>query len=428
MTRAICHPIVLLFYATSTWGAPLTLEQAVTEAKSRGFDAQVAAAAVLEAKGDLQAARALPNPVATVSAGPSLGCFGDGCRAGSPTVSAQLSDQGALFQMFSGKRGLKERAAQAGVKAAVSSQFDVERQLVAMVKQQFVAAIIAEKTTAFSSEVRDSTKRTADLIRERYREGAVDEADVSRVETQQLEAEQALDASQQNLEQQRSSLRFMLGRDASDPGSLELAGQPFLISMPNELLKGASLEELVNKAIEARPDVRAQKAQVEQVEAALASLRRQRVPDISVFVGYSQQGLSPDYSSPPSVTVGLSLPIPLAYRLQGEIAHAEAVVTTERVNLNRARSQARTDVETAWVSYRSQLSQMRRMNNGLLRSAGRARALVSVQYEKGAASLIEFLDAQRTFVAINVEYLSVLQGYWASVFSLEAALAQELSP
>jgi cobalt-zinc-cadmium efflux system outer membrane protein len=67
------------------------------------------------------------------------------------------------------------------------------------------------------------------------------------------------------------------------------------------------------------------------------------------------------------------------------------------------------------------------MDQGLLRSAARARELVSVQYDKGAAGLIELLDAQRTFVAINVEYLTVVQSYWTAVFRLEAALGQELS-
>jgi cobalt-zinc-cadmium efflux system outer membrane protein len=398
----------------------------VSEAKGHGFDVRAAEASIAQAKGDLEAAGALPNPTVSLSAGPSIGCYGAGCRAGSPALGAQLSDQGALWQLLAGKRELRERVARSGVEVAQVARLDAERLLTSLVKQQYVGAVIAERTILFSREVRDAARQTSELTRERYRAGAVDEADVSRVETQYLEAEQALDASRQNAEQQRSALRLLLGRPALDFDSVELDARPFLPVHPIESLSGLTVQALVARALEARTDVRAQEAMVTQAEAAVASLQRQRVPDVSLFAGYTQQGLAPDFSSPPNVTFGVSLPVPVVYRLSGEIAHATAAVTAQRAQLDRARAQVRTEVETAWVAYQTALSQLRRMDQGLLRSAARARELVSVQYDKGAASLIEFLDAQRTFIAINVEYLSVLQEYWTAVFHLEAALGQEL--
>jgi cobalt-zinc-cadmium efflux system outer membrane protein len=51
---------------------------------------------------------------------------------------------------------------------------------------------------------------------------------------------------------------------------------------------------------------------------------------------------------------------------------------------------------------------------------------VSLQYQKGAASLLEYLDAQRTFIANNVEYLQDLTNYWTAVYQLEAAIGVDL--
>lgn len=419
--------LALVLATTSGWAAPLSLAQAVDEALAHGYDVRVAEANIAQARGDLEAAAALPNPSVAVSAGPSLGCFGEGCRAGSPAITAQLSEQGALWQLLVGKRALKETVARMGIDVAQTNRADAQRQLVALVKQQFIAAMIAERTTAFSTDVRDSTRRTSELIRERYRAGAVDEADVSRVEVQRLEAEQALETSQQASQAQRSALRFLLGRGPADRQPFELDERPFMPAKPIESLEAASLETLIDQALAARPDVKNELAQVAQAEASVASLKRQRVPDVALVANYSQQGLSPDFSSPPNVTLGVSLPLPVAYRLGGEIAHAEAALAAERVQLERVRAQVRTDVEQAWSAYSAARSQVHRMDTGLLRAAARARELVSVQYDKGAASLIEFLDAQRTFVAINVEYLAVIQAYWTAVFRLEAALGQELS-
>ena len=62
----------------------------------------------------------------------------------------------------------------------------------------------------------------------------------------------------------------------------------------------------------------------------------------------------------------------------------------------------------------------------LLDRARRARDLTALQYEKGATSLLDYLDAQRTYIAVNAEYLQDLANYWDAVFQLEAASATEL--
>jgi outer membrane protein, heavy metal efflux system len=410
-----------------TQAAPLTLPQALAEARAHAFDLRAAQAAVAQAQGGVRAAGALPNRMLTLGAGPSLGCYGEGCRAGSPVLAAQLSEQGALWQLLTGKRSLREEAARLGLGAAQQLERDALRQLEAAVKQQYVASVTAARAIDFAQEVRDSTKKTADLILERYKAGAIDEADVSRVETQRLEAEQALEANRQLEVQQRALLAFLLGRQSGARG-LELEAGRFATSTPTLSLDGAAVDALLAEALDRRADVQAAEAAVAQAESTVPSIRRQRVPDVSLFATFGQQGLAPDFSNPPNLTFGLSLPIPAVYRLEGELASAQAALETQRILLERSRAQVRTDVENAWADFQSAQAQTRRMDGLLLRAAARARALVSVQYEKGAASLIEFLDAQRTFVSINVEALQLTQFYWSSLFRLEAAVGQELAP
>jgi outer membrane protein TolC len=68
------------------------------------------------------------------------------------------------------------------------------------------------------------------------------------------------------------------------------------------------------------------------------------------------------------------------------------------------------------------------MDGRLLERTERARDLVKIQYEKGAASLLELLDAQRTLIATHVERLQDLTNYWTAVFELEQATGRELRP
>jgi cobalt-zinc-cadmium efflux system outer membrane protein len=308
---------------------------------------------------------------------------------------------------------------------AEASRADARRLLDALVRQQFVAVVVAERALTFAGEVREAGARTVELMRQRYHSGAVDDADVARVETQGLEAEQAWDAAVQGVAQQRSALGYLLGRRDGAEG-VQVDPDGWLDPAPLSALEGVTSTALVEGALTRRPDLRALEASVAQAEASLRSARRSLVPEVALAVGYAQQGVGPDYSSPPTLTFGLSLPLPVAYQQQGEVARAQATLTQAQVLLEKGRAQVRADVEGAFAAYRAAASQSLRMKLGLLQSAGRARALVSVQYEKGAASLIEFLDAQRTFVAINVESLSVVQAFWTAVFRLEAALGQEL--
>ena len=84
------------------------------------------------------------------------------------------------------------------------------------------------------------------------------------------------------------------------------------------------------------------------------------------------------------------------------------------------------DVETAWAQLQAARNLVRRMQETLLERAQKARDLVQVQYEKGAASLLDLLNAQRTYTAARGEYAQDLANYWIAVSFLEEATATEL--
>ena len=143
-------------------------------------------------------------------------------------------------------------------------------------------------------------------------------------------------------------------------------------------------------------------------------------------VAYAQQGTTANAISPPTATAGLSFPLPIFYQQKGEIRRAEADLKTQSLQAAKLEAQVASDVQTGFSDYTSAASLARRMETTLLERARRARDLVSVQYQKGAASLLDFLDAQRTFNATNAEYLQDLALYWGAVFKLEQAVGEEL--
>jgi cobalt-zinc-cadmium efflux system outer membrane protein len=181
------------------------------------------------------------------------------------------------------------------------------------------------------------------------------------------------------------------------------------------------LDALAREALERRPDLQAATAQQARAEAAVALARRQRLPDIAFSAQYQQEGSGQNALQPPTVTVGAQLPLPIFYRQGGEIARAEADLHAQRTTREKLRAQALLDVQTAYRAMEANRRLVERMRGRLLARARRVRDLVQVQYEKGAASLLELLDAQRTWAQTQSEYLKELRDFWLSVFQLDAA-------
>jgi len=130
--------------------------------------------------------------------------------------------------------------------------------------------------------------------------------------------------------------------------------------------------------------------------------------------------------TPPTLAFGLSVPLPLFYRQQGEIRKAQADLTLQEAQRAKIETQIIDDVGTAFANFATSREKVERMQSRLLERSQRARDLVEIQYLRGAASLLELLDAQRSYIATNVEYLNNRADYWRAIFQMEQAVGMEL--
>jgi outer membrane protein, heavy metal efflux system len=265
-----------------------------------------------------------------------------------------------------------------------------------------------------------------DLMQARNNAGAVSDADVLRVKTAKLEADQAVDQARQNERVAKVSLAFLLGVRSAVP-DITLNGPELLQSSLADSLSRLSRGDLLLEALSGRPDLLAQRAQVDRAGSALALARRMRFPDIAVTASYLQQGINASAITPPTIALGLSAPIPIFYQQQGEILKAEADRHSEELLAAKLEAQVVSEVESAFATFVGTQALVHRMEEGtLLDSSQRARDLVVIQFQKGAASLLDYLTAQQQFIATRVEYLNDLNSYWTAVFGLEKVVGRKL--
>jgi cobalt-zinc-cadmium efflux system outer membrane protein len=405
--------------------ATLTLQDALRIARERAPDRAIAEASVATARAQVRTAGALPNPLASFMAGWSSQCDQPGCNV--PSFVAGLGDQGAVAVLVTGQRGLAIDAAEQGVRSAESSREDVRRNLDFQVKQQFVNTSVAARALVVARDEAALAGETVELARKRLEAGAISDADVARLEVLHLQIEQMADRAVQAFEQSRAALGQLLGIRSGAP-AFSVDPGPTATALPPAGLAEAALSTLTAQAISGRPDLAAARAQVEQARFQAALARRQVIPQFQLQAQYQQQGASSGWFTPPTASVGLSVPLPILYQQQGQIGQADAAAAAAEATVAKVEAQVIADVATAYSGYQASRRSAQRAEYRLLPRSRDARDLVKIQYAKGATSLLDYLDAQRTHLLNEIDYLTSLGAFWTAVFQLEQAVGASYLP
>jgi cobalt-zinc-cadmium efflux system outer membrane protein len=422
----------------------LSLDEALRIFRNEGLDLLIAEANVRNAEGGILIAGALPNPVLSGGAGYAITyannafsraqCLQSGAQCSSWTNNIGVNDSAALETILSGKRDLRLKVARNALAAAKLSRVDAERTLAFQVKATYLQVAQAILGYEFARQVAASNTETLRKFQARYSKGAINEGDLERIETQKLESDQTLDTAVQALRVARVALAFLLGVRGQVP---EFAVDTHVLdfSVPPSV-QNASEVGLLRNAFALRPDLAALGFQRTAAEAQIQLTQRLKFPDIDLGLTYSFGGFGGQSTNgpvgPEVLAFTLSFPFPVFYQYEGELRQARA--QRDGVALQEAKQTAQvvSDVATGLagvVAARALVERMegpRREGGGLLGSAKGAFDVVAQQYEKGVASLTDYLDALRTYIATKIEYYSDLTNYWTAIFQLEAAVGKEL--
>lgn len=396
----------------------VTMNDALRTFREHGFDALLADAAAMHAEGDVEAAAHVANPGVNVSGGYTWQ-LPPGPSPWSYAVS--LTDNGAIFDILSGKRTLRARSARAALEATRQHRASVELGLEANVKQAYVQVALGRLQLEFNEQQVQSLSKTLDLARLRYPQ-IIDESDLARVEIQKLAADQGVTRAKQALRSAQADLALLVGVRGAIPdfdvdrGALGYRVPPALASTNESALFAVARAH--------RPEIVEWKSNVVAADEALAFERRRVFPDVALTGFYA--GSDTPIITPPVAGGGVAFNLPIFYQQQGEIRRAEADFAGQSILARRADAQIAADVANAWAALTTARAQVDRMLGGELDSATRQRDILQKQFDAGKADLNDFLDAQRTYLAVQLEYLQFVASYWSAVFALERATGTDL--
>ena len=320
------------------------------------------------------------------------------------------ADMGLSYLFERGKKRQHRLQAAEDVTAQTRSLVvDNERTLTFNVASQFITVQLAESTLELATLDVNSFQKTVDISEYQYQIGGMSEGDFLAIKLQllqyQTDYQQALLAKDQGLD----DLRNMLGYE-SVPADYDVAG-PF----DYQPLK-ANVEDLQAKAIQNRPDLRAAQQGVTASTSQWELQKAEGKQDVTATANYSHvNGIN-------AATWNISVPLPVFNRNQGNIEQARYAITQSQELEKGTGDQVMTDVHDAYVGLQENDTIVTLYRSGYLDAAVRAREIEQFAYQHGGASLLDWLNAERTYRVTELAYRQALASYLTALEQLREAV------
>lgn len=361
----------------------LSLDSALARAFANNPELAAARWEIDIAQGARQQAGLIPNPVLSVDA--------EDTRRDSRTTSVKLSQALEL----GGKRGARIDVARRGQELAALELERRRNQLRADVLDAYYTALRAQERTQLAGRSLALAERGVAVAQGRVNAGKASPVEATRAQVQLAEVRLELNRGQMEQDNAYRRLAMVTGAATSDFAGVQ--------EQPLALAALPAPAQLLGRLPETT-ELRLAEQEVVQREASLGLEKAQRIPDLDVSVG-SQY----DASARERVNlVGLSMPLPLFNRNQGNVLSAARRADQARDLRNATELRLRTETRQALEQWNTARGEVQSFNQTILPAVQRAVDSATQGFEMGKFSFLDVLDAQRTLIGARTQYLAAL--------------------
>jgi cobalt-zinc-cadmium efflux system outer membrane protein len=313
------------------------------------------------------------------------------------------------------KRELRLESAKEGTAIAVSQLADQERNLIFNVRTAFVQVLQQKAALAVVRENLGFYDRVLDISRDRYKVGDIAQMDLDRLELQRAQFESDVETAAVNLRTGKIQLRALLN-DHTPVDQLDVAGafEYGEVRTP--------LEEFRKVAFDNRPDLLAAVQSVTQANTNYTLAVANGSTDPTIGWDFGRE--APDI--PSFMGINVNIPLRIFDRNQGEKARTKLDITRNERLVDAAKLQVVNDVDSAYATLQTALILLRPYKTKYLEQAVRVRESVTIAYQHGGASLLDFLQAQQDYRGIQLSYLNLVGSFLNAAAQLNLALGKEV--
>lgn len=397
-----------------TSGTPRALTWQETQARFRANNQTLLAgqATIDEARAQEITAFLRPNPNMTLGWDQITPFHNDPYR---PLWQSYIYGDISYLHERQHKRELRLEDARENTEITTETQNDLERNLMFNLRDAFVRVLQAKAVFEVAKENLAYYDKEIDIAKTRYGAGDIAQIDFERIELQRVQFASDLQNAIVDLRTAKIDLLALLN-DRTPLDQFDVT-ESFDFK---DLLK--TIEELRQAAVDQRPDLK---------EAATGLERARTDYRLAVANGSTDPvfGADGSHQPPPLNTyIGFSVSIPLRIfdRNQGEKLRTQLDIARNEKLVAAAQTAVFHDVDSAYATVQSTLELLRPYKSKYLQEALDVREKVSFSYLHGAASLLDFLDAQKEYRDTELNYLTLVGSYLSAANQVNFAVGREV--
>jgi cobalt-zinc-cadmium efflux system outer membrane protein len=358
-----------------------------------------------------------PNPDFTISAdgtqiAPSRGVW-------QPFAGTFVSPGVSYLFERRNKRGLRFGVAKDGTAIGIAQEFDSERNLLFNLRSAFVGILQAKAVLRLAQDNLDYYDKILKISQDRFQTGDISKIDFDRLQLQRLQYESDLQTALVSLRTTKITLLALLD-DRSPLDSFDVDGQ---FDFQEDLLP---LDEYRKDALDARPDLRAAILSVQQAETnyKLAEADGSTDPTVSLWFTHNGSFNNPDAMN----TLGASVSIPLRIfdKNQGEKLRTKIDIKRSEKMRRGVETQVYSDVDSAYALLMSDINLLTPYKRRYLEQALRVRDTIFFSYQHGAASLLDFLNAESEYRTVQLSYVNLVGSFLTAVAQMNLSVGREV--
>jgi len=312
------------------------------------------------------------------------------------------------------KRELRLDTAKKSTEITMSAYSDQERSLVFNLRAAYVQVLQAKAFLQNAKENLAYWDRELGIDRMRFAAGDLSQVDLNRLVLVRPQFESDFETATVNLRTARIQLLQLLN-DRTPIEQFDVTGA---YDYADSLM---TMDEYRSLASAARPDLREalQGVELARLNHKLAIANGSTDPTFSVDVGRNP---------PISAYFGVSVSIPLRIfdRNQGEKARTQIDIGRNEKLADAAQAQVFSDVDSAYVTLTGALNLLRPYKTEYLDLSAKTRDMIQFSYQNGGASLLDYLDAEKSYRDVRLAYLNLIGSWLTAAAQMNMAVGREV--
>ena len=413
LTGAICVLLSGAGYAQNT--TSIDLDKAIELALAHNHSLKATRTQISQNQAQEITANLRPNPVFGADS-QFVPFFSPQDFSGTNVDQVQQFDLGLSYLFERGhKRQHRLQAARDQTAVTRAQVADTERTLTFNVAQQFISVLLAQSALQLAEEDLKAFQQTVDISQEQFKAGYIGEGDYLKIRLQLLQFQNDVSSAKLARVQAMVGLRELVGYDAL-PENFDVIGD--LTYQPLR----TGLDDLKLQALRERPDYKAAQLGVTAAQSQIQLAKANSKVDVTGTYNIDH------VAGETTASIFASFPLAIFDRNQGEIARTKYALTQSQEQQQSATDAVLSDVANAYAAVRSNDEVVQLYTSGYLKQAQDSRNISQYAYKRGAASLLDYLDAERSYRAIQLAYRQSLASYMTSIEQLKEAVGTRNLP